>query len=130
MNRQALLGFHRALAVHRFAENAEHATEGLAAHRHRNGLTEIGGLHAADHAVGGLHRDAPCPVLTQVLGDLGGDVDRHLPHVAVIDDVHGIQNRREVLFGELHVHHRADDLDHASADLLAHRFTTPYPSSA
>ena len=63
-------------------------------------------------------------------GHLDGDVDGHLPRIAVVGDMHRVEDRWQVPVGELYIHHRADDLDHASVDLLTHLSSTPYPSSA
>ena len=120
VDRQPLVGLHRTLAVNRLAEHAEDPAESLFSNRDRDRLTEVLGLHPPNHAVGGLHRDAPRTVFTEVLRHLAGDVDGHHTHAAVIDDLDGVQDRREVLFGKLHVHHRADDRYHVSADLFAH----------
>jgi len=130
MDRQAFFRFHRSSSVHGIPEDAEDPAKGLSPYRNRDRLSEIDGLHPPNHAVGGLHGDAPRPVFTQVEGDLGGDIDGHLPHVTVIDDLDRIENRRQVLVGKLHIHHRADDLDDTAVDLLTHKSSTPYPSSA
>ncbi len=80
VDRRPLLGLHGAPAVNRLAEHAEDAAEGLLADRHRDRLAEVGGDHAADHAVGGLHGDAPRAVLAEVLRHLAGDIDGHHTH--------------------------------------------------
>ena len=79
----------------------------------------IDGLHAAHHAVGGLHGHGAHAPFAQVLLHLGDHVDR-LGHVeAFADDAHGVVNFRQMMLRKLDVHHRADDLHHV-ADIVVH----------
>jgi hypothetical protein len=130
VNRQAILGFDRAFAVNRLPQDPEHPAEGLFADRHRDRLAEVGSFHTPHHALSRLHGDAPSTVFTEVLRDLERDIDRHLAPVSVVDDPHGVENLGQVLVGELDIHDWTNDLDNAAGDLLIHRFTAPYPSSA
>ena len=66
------------------------------------------------------------PVLTEVLLDLGDDIERHAGFGARVLDTHRVVDGRQVLFVELDVHHRTDDLNHASD--LAHRSSSPFLS--
>jgi hypothetical protein len=77
MDRPPLLRLHRAIRiVHRLAEHVQHAAERLGAHRHRDRRAGVDDLHPAGHAVGGLHGHGAHAILTEVLLDLGDDVDR------------------------------------------------------
>src|SRR5260370_29786183 len=58
MNRPALFGVDRTLVVDRFAEDVEDTAEGLLADRNGDRRALVDGFHAANHAVGRLHRDA------------------------------------------------------------------------
>src|SRR4051812_16366815 len=54
----ALVVFHGAKFVHRLADDVHHAAEGTVANGNGYGAAEVSDLHAADHAVRGLHGDA------------------------------------------------------------------------
>ena len=76
MDRHALGGVHRTKLVHWVADYVQHAAQSLAAHGHRDGATEVEGLHAAHHAFGGLHGDAAHAAFAELLFDLQDDVQR------------------------------------------------------
>ena len=117
----ALLGIDRAHAVHRLAEDAEHAAQGLPADGHRNRLAEVDRGHSSDHSFGRLHGNTTGAALTEVLGNLEGDVHRSQAESAVVLDTDGVVDGGEVLIRKLHVHHGTDDLNDASFDLLSHK---------
>ena len=111
VDRPALLVRHRAELVHRVADDVEHAAEGGAADRNRDRLAHVLRRHAADDAVGRLHRDTAHAVLAKVLRDLGGEVDRHAGRRSRVLELDGIQDLRQLPLGVLDVDHRPDDLD-------------------
>jgi hypothetical protein len=67
---------------------------------------------AAGEAVGGLHGDGPHPVVTDLLGDLGGHLGRHAVHGD--RELEGVVDLREPVGRELHVDHRSGDGDDAT----------------
>ena len=79
MDGQALSGDHRRQLVHGFAQQVEHAAEGLLAHRYRDGPTGVFYFHAAHNSVGGRHGHRAYLVPAQVLLHFGGQRDRLRP---------------------------------------------------
>ena len=69
------VALHRAELVDGIADDVEHAAQGLAAHGHGDGTAEVDGLHAAHHALGGLHGDAAHAAFAELLLDFQDDVD-------------------------------------------------------
>jgi IS4 transposase len=88
------LGVHRAHLVDRLAEHVQHAAERLGPDRHRDRRAEVDRLHAAHHAVGGLHRDAADAVLAEVLLDLAMTSIGTSAVEALADDAHGVVDGR------------------------------------
>ena len=80
-----------------------------------DGLAGVHGLGAAHQAVGAAHGDAAGDVVTGQL--------RHLDHqlLAVVVDLDGVEQVRQLSILELDVQHRADDLDHLADVFFGHR---------
>src|SRR5713226_4730350 len=114
MNRPALLGVDGAFVVDRLAENVEDAAQGLSSDRDGDRPAGVDRLHAAHHAVGRLHGDAPNDSFTDVVRHFGDDIDVYLPQLAFVDDADAGVDRRQVAFLELDVDGWSDDLDDAS----------------
>jgi hypothetical protein len=125
VNRPALLRVDRPSSVHRLSDDVQDPAERLLADRHRDPDAQVHRLHAADHSVGRLHRDAPDAVLAEVLCDLGNDVDRDAGRLAVILDLDRVVDRRELALGEFHVDDGADDLDDAANVQFCHICSLP-----
>ena len=87
VNRHSLFVFDRAQLIDRFADHVHHAAQRSAAHGHGNRSALVDGLHAAHHAVGGLHGDAAHAAFAQVLLHFKNDVDRGGHVEAVADDL-------------------------------------------
>ena len=79
------------------------------------GLAGVDALLAADQTVGAAQGDAADAAAAQVLLHFAGEVDLHA--LVLGDDLHGVVDRRQAVFGELDVERRADDLRDA-ADVL------------
>ena len=75
VNRPTFLGFDRATAVDRFAEQVEHAAERRFADGHRNRGTGVDALLAADQAVGAAEGDAADAAAAEVLLHFAGQVE-------------------------------------------------------
>src|SRR6185437_2473973 len=115
VNGQALGGLDGAKLIHRFANHVHHPAQRARSYGHGDGLAQVNGLHAAHHAVGGLHGYAARPALAQVLLDFQHDVDLHRRVEAVAHYPHRLVNRRQLGFFELHVHYRSGDLYYVSS---------------
>ena len=61
--------------VEGLADHVEHVAEDLVAHRHGDAGAGVAHRGAAAQAVGGLEADGPDPVVADLLGDLGADLD-------------------------------------------------------
>ena len=72
------------------------------------GRAGVDALQAADQAVGAAQGDAADAAAAQVLLHFAGQVD--LDALVFGDDLHGVVDRRQLVFGELGVEGRADDL--------------------
>ncbi len=114
VNRVALFVLHGPEVVHRFAEHVHHAAERAAAYWHGDRLSEVFRLHPAHQAFARLHRDGADAALAEVLLDFDDEVDRIRNVEPFAGDAHGAVNLRQVPFGKLHVHDRANDFDHAA----------------
>ena len=114
MNRHSFFVVDWAQLVDRFADDVHHAAERSAAHGHGDGSALVDGLHAAHHAVGGLHGDAAHAAFAQMLLHFENDVDGGGHVEAVADDFHGLIDRRQIPLGELHVDRGPCDLDDMS----------------
>ena len=103
------------LIVHRLTQQIEHAAQALVADGDLDGLAGVHGLGAAHQAVGAAHGDAAGDVVTGQL--------RHLDHqlLAVVVDLDGVEQVRQLSILELDVQHRADDLDHLADVFFGHR---------
>src|ERR1039458_1094677 len=117
MNRAILVGLHRALFIHGFTGDVEHAPHHAFTHGHGNRRAGVGDLVAALETFGGAHGDGAHPVVAEVLlhfeGQLGLAVSGHFI----------FEGQRVVNCGklsrELDVHNGADDLnDFAFAHVL------------
>src|SRR5688572_10675557 len=120
MNRIALLMRNVAEIVHRIADHVHNAAERAFANRDGNGAAGIGGIHTADHAVGGQHRNRANTAFAEVLLHFRNYVDRIRDFEAVGGDSQRLINRRQIVLSKLNVDHRADDL-HNSADVTVRR---------
>src|SRR6185503_5746968 len=100
--------------VHGLAKHVENAAKRLWTNGDRYRCTRVDDLHAARHSVRWLHRDRAHAVFTEMLFDLGDDVDLLGAAFAVGDDTHRGVNRRKPP-GKFDVDHRPDDLDHPAA---------------
>ncbi len=113
VDRQELLGLDRAALVLRVAEHIHDAPERTDADRHLD--RRAGGLHGepALQALGGAHRDRAHDAVAELL--------LHLERQVVVHELERLVDRRDSLARELHVDHRADDLDDlAVSRLLIH----------
>ncbi len=112
VDRPALLGKDRTEAVDGLADQVEHAAEGLDAHRHahRRAGVEDGG--AALETVGGAQSDGAHAAAAEMLGDLAPErlLDGLAEHRAGHFDAQGVVDPRQMVFRELRVQGRADDL--------------------
>ena len=67
---------HRTQLIHGLAQHVQHTAQRRTAHRHHDAGARIGRLHAAHHALGGLHGDAAHTALAEMLLHLYRDIDR------------------------------------------------------
>src|SRR5215471_1998247 len=116
VNRIALLMRDIAEVVDGFADNIHDAAERTFAHRHGNRTTGIDGVHAADHTISRQHRHRAHAAFPEVLLYFGDDIDGIGHLKAVGSYAQSLVNRRQVVFSELDVDYRADDL-HNFADV-------------
>src|SRR6185437_4799418 len=102
--------------VHRLAEHVENAPQRRFAHWHRNRRSGIHHGHATLDAVRSRHGDGAHLIAPDVLLHLGHQVDAPAARGILI---HGerVVDLREMFRRELHVEHRANDLDDL-ADIL------------
>ncbi len=100
--------------IDRLADDVHHAAQGLAADGNADGAAEVDGLHAANHALGGLHGDAANAAFAKVLLHLEDDVDGLGNLEAIADDAKGGVDERDGRLGELHVHGGSGDLNDVS----------------
>ena len=113
-----LLRFDRPVRIiDRFAKDVEDAAQGSRAHRHLNRVSLVGRLHAALHAVGGLHGDGADAVLAEMLLDFDDDIEVGGAALALRHDAQRVVDVGQVTGLELDVHHWPDDL-HDCADVL------------
>ena len=98
-----------------------HAAQRFLAHRHADGAAEVDGLHAAHHAVGGLHGHGAHAAFAQVLLHLEDHIDGRGHGEAVARDAQRLIDGRHGRFFKLHVHGRAGDLNYF-ADVFCHLF--------
>ncbi len=109
MDGPALVSRHRLVGeVHRVTEDVEHSTKGLGSDRHGNRSARVERHHPPLHPVGRGHRHRAHPALSEVLLDLGDDVDvRSLAP----GNPKGVVDGRQMPIVELDVDHGTDDLD-------------------
>ena len=107
------------------ADHVHHAAQRSAAHGHGNRPALVDGLHAAHHAVGGLHGDAAHAAFAQMLLHLENHVDGAGHGEAVAHDFHGLINRRQLPLGKLHVHRRTRNLNYMSY-VFWHKLASSY----
>ena len=74
VDRHPLLVFDRAQLIDRLADDVHHAAKRAAADGDRDRSALVDGLHAAHHAVGGLHGDAAHAAFAKMLLHLENDV--------------------------------------------------------
>ncbi len=120
MDWQSLGCLHRAKLVHRLADYVHHASQRFFAHGHRDGTAEIRGVHAAHHAVRGLHGHRANTAFAQMLLDFQHHINwiRHLK--AFAGHTQRLINRRQVSFRKLHVNRGARDLYYFANILSSH----------
>ena len=119
VDRHSLLVFDGTQLIDRLADDVHHAAKRSSTHGHRDRAALVDGLHAAHHAVGGLHRDASHAAFAKVLLHFENDVDRTGHVEAVADDLHGFVDRRQASLGKLHVDRRPCNLNYVSYVLSA-----------
>jgi hypothetical protein len=105
--------------VHRLADDVNHAAQRLFAHGHADGGAQVDGLHAANHAVCGLHRNRAHASLAQVLLHFENHADGRGNLEALAGDAQRLIDGRHRCFFKLHVHRGTGDLDYL-ADILCH----------
>ena len=103
------------LVVHGLAQQVEHAAQTLVAHGHFDGFAGIHGFGAAHQTIGAVHCNAAHHVIAGVLC--------HLDHqlFAVVVDLDGVEQLRQLAILKLDVQHRADDLEHLADMFFGHR---------
>ena len=116
MDRPVVLGLDRPAAVDHLADEVEDAAERAFADRHLHRRAGIEAIHAADHAVGAAQGDAAHPPAAEMLLHLAGQIEHNA--LLLARNLYGVVDRRQLVFGELGVERRADDLRH-SAEVLA-----------
>ncbi len=121
VDRVADLGRDRAALVDRLADHVHDPAQGLGTDGDHDGLARVDRVHAADQAVGRVHRDAADDVVAQVLGDLDDEVPL-LVADARVGDPDRVVERRQLLGLEPDVDHGPDDLHDVS---LVHDLPSP-----
>ena len=99
-------GLDRRGGIDGFAQDVENPAQGARPDRHGDRLAQAHNRHAAAQTIGAGHRDRAHPTVARL--------SLHFAHqlAAVVElDLQGVVDVRQILEGELHVHHRADDLD-------------------
>ena len=114
MNGIALGSADGPLLVDGLTDDVHDASQHLPAHRHRDGSPGIDGLHAPNHAVGGLHRDRTHSTLSQVLLHLGNHIDGIGNVKTLAGDSDSGVDGGQLLLLESHVHNRTDHLNHTA----------------
>ncbi len=107
MDRPAFLGVHRPLLVYGLTHHVDDPAQHRVTDGRRDGATGIDDLHAADDAVGDIHRYGADLAPPQVLLDLADDVDRRF--AVTLYPYRGVY-LRQLLGLELDVDDRSDDL--------------------
>ena len=108
VNRRAdAVGRHLAEAVQRLAEHVEETPQRNLADGNGDRLAEVGRVVAALHAVGGVHREAACAVVAEVLLHLSHDLS-----AAAHRDRHATEQRGQTVGRELDIDDRADHLNY------------------
>src|SRR6185437_631800 len=120
VNGELLVRLHRAKIIYGLANHIDHAAERPFAYRNGNRASQVDHLHAAHHAVRGLHGDAAHAPFTQVLLHLENHVDGRRDFETFAGYVQCLINRWEMSFTELHVHRGTGDL-HDSSNVLCHK---------
>ncbi len=115
----ALLLADRAELVDRLADHVDDAAQRLFAHGNADGPAEVDDLHAADHAVGGFHRDRAHAAFAQVLLHLENHADGRGDGEAVAGDAQRLIDGRHGCFFKLHVDCRTRNLNDF-ADVFCH----------
>ena len=107
MDRPAFSGELRVRGVQAFAQHVENMPLDLLADRYRDRRPGVGDRGAADQPVCRLHRDSAHGVVAEVLRDL----QRHRLAQRLQLDLHRqrVEQLRQLVSGELHVHHGARD---------------------
>ena len=120
------LGLDRAAIVDHVPHQVEHPAERGFAHRHLDRAAGVGDLLTAADAVGRIESHRTHAAAAQMLGHLAPQgLVLALAHDHALDlDTERVVDRRQVLFGELGVQHRADDLSDFAVCCLCH-FASP-----
>ena len=103
------------LVIHGLAQQVEHAPQTLVAYGHLDGLAGVHGICAAHQTIGAAHGNAACHIVAGQLSDL------HHQLLAVVVDLNGVEQLRQLAILELDVQHRANDLDHLADMFFGHR---------
>src|SRR3954466_5063038 len=124
MNGKAFFRIDRAQTIHGLANYVDHPPQRGVTDRNRDWAAFINGLHAAHHAVCGLHSDAAHPAFTNVLLHFQNDVDRLRDVETVTGDANGFVNRWQRSRAELHIHRRTGDLNYLTYVLWHESFSS------
>ena len=103
------------LVIHRLAQQVEHAPQTLVAYGHLDGLAGVHGICAAHQTIGAAHGNAARHIVAGQLSNL------HHQLLAVVVDLNGVEQLRQLAILELDVQHRANDLDHLADMFFGHR---------
>ena len=90
------------------AEQVEHAAERLLADGHRDRRARVFAIQTTSQTIGRTQRHRPHPSAAQVRRDLAGQIELHA--LFLVLDFDGVVDRGKLVFGELGVEGRADDL--------------------
>ena len=96
--------------INGFPKDIHHPAQGGPAHRNFNPLSQVVGLHPANHTLDRLHGDGAHAAFAEVLLDFRGHIERLGYRVAFAGDANSVINGGEVARFELNVHDRSDDL--------------------
>ena len=118
VDREQLLGLHRALAINGMAEYVEDAPQRHLADGDPDRPAGVDRFQAAGEPIGRGHGDRPHPVVAQVLLHLDNQGAVTVLPLAGPLDLEGVVDGGQLVLRELHVHDGPRDLDHRS---IGHR---------